>query len=96
MAGLDGIKNKIDPGKPIDTNIFEMSKEASASNGIKSVPASLAQALQCLKDDSEFLTKDGVFTQEFIDQWIDLKLGLEVDPVRLRPTPHEFLLYHDC
>lgn len=96
LAGLDGIKNKIDPGKPVDTNIFEMSKETSASNGIKSVPGSLAEALDCLKADHEFLIKDGVFSKEFIDQWIDLKSGLEVDPVRLRPHPHEFLLYHDC
>jgi glutamine synthetase len=94
LAGLDGIINKIDPGKPVDSNIFEMTK--NEAKDIKSVPASLAEALECLRTDHEFLTKNGVFSKEFIDQWIDLKTGLEVDSVRLRPHPHEFLLYHDC
>jgi len=94
LAGLDGIQNKIDPGKAIDSNIFEMSKEETKD--IKSVPGSLAEALECLNRDREFLTQGGVFTDAFIDQWIDLKIGLESDPVKLRPHPHEFLLYHDC
>jgi len=94
LAGLDGVINKIDPGKPYDSNIFEMSKEEAKD--IKSVPGSLKQALDCLSQDREFLTKTGVFTDAFIDQWIDLKIGLESDPVKLRPHPHEFLLYHDC
>jgi len=63
---------------------------------IKSVPGSLIEALEYLNKDREFLTKSEVFSDAFIDQWIDLKTGLEADPVKLRPTPHEFLLYHDC
>ncbi|OGY49601.1 MAG: type I glutamate--ammonia ligase [Candidatus Buchananbacteria bacterium RIFCSPHIGHO2_01_FULL_46_12] len=94
LAGLDGIQNKIDPGKAYDSNIFELTKEEAKD--IKSVPGSLVEALACLNKDREFLTESGVFTDAFIDQWIDLKTGLEADPVRLRPHPHEFLLYHDC
>ena len=94
LAGLDGIQNKIDPGQAMDKNIFALSKEEAGQ--IKSVPGSLKDAFKALENDSDFLTKPGVFSPEFIKQWIDLKMEMEVDPVRLRPTPHEFLLYHDC
>ncbi|NUM25745.1 MAG: type I glutamate--ammonia ligase [Candidatus Buchananbacteria bacterium] len=94
MAGLDGILNKIDPGQAMDENIFALSKDRAKT--IKSVPSSLAESLEALKQDHEFLLKDGVFDAEFIQQWIDLKTELEIDPIRLRPHPHEFLLYHDC
>ena len=94
LAGLDGIKNKIDPGQPMDTNIFALPKLEAQK--IKSVPGSLVASLKALSEDHEFLIKPGVFSPEFIKQWIDLKIESEVDSVRLRPTPHEFLLYHDC
>jgi len=94
LAGLEGIKNKIDPGAAIDSNIFALSK-AEAAN-IKSVPGSLEEALAALEKDNEYLLAGGVFAKEFISQWIDLKINMEADPVRLRPHPYEFLLYHDC
>lgn len=94
LAGLDGITNRIDPGEALDKNIFELSNEEARH--IKSVPGSLQEALRALGDDSSFLTKDGVFNQEFLKQWTDLKMISEYDPVRLRPHPYEFLLYHDC
>ncbi|MDD2806895.1 MAG: type I glutamate--ammonia ligase, partial [Patescibacteria group bacterium] len=94
LAGLDGIKNKIDPGQSIDANIFALPKADAAK--IKSVPGSLGETLQALQEDKEFLVSSGVFSNEFIKQWIDLKTESEIDPIRLRPTPHEFLLYHDC
>jgi len=94
LAGIDGIKNKIDPGSAIDSNIFELKDKESLN--IKSVPGSLSEAFEALKSDHQFLTDSGVFSKEFIDQWIKLKTESEIDPLKLRPTPHEFLLYHDC
>lgn len=94
LAGLDGIQNKIDPGQPLDVNIFELPKERSKD--IKSVPGSLVEALKNLSGDHEYLVRDGVFSKDFIRQWIDIKISAEADPVRLRPHPYEFLLYHDC
>jgi glutamine synthetase len=93
MAGLDGIENKIDPGGPLDKDIFELSPEEAAK--VPSVPGSLDAALKALEKDHAFLTKGGVFTKEFIDLWIDYKMKKEVDPVRMRPHPHEFELYYD-
>jgi glutamine synthetase len=93
MAGLDGIENKIDPGGPLDKDIFELSPEEAAK--VPSVPGSLDAALKALEKDHAFLTKGGVFTKEFIDLWIEYKMKKEVDPVRMRPHPHEFELYYD-
>jgi glutamine synthetase len=93
MAGLDGIENKIDPGGPLDKDIFELSPEDAAK--VPSVPGSLDAALHALEKDHAFLTKGGVFTKEFIDLWIEYKMKKEVDPVRMRPHPHEFELYYD-
>jgi glutamine synthetase len=93
MAGLDGIENKIDPGKPLDKDIFELSKEEMKS--VPTMPGSLDEALKALEDDNKYLTKGGVFTQELIDLWIDYKTKNEVDPVRMRPHPYEFHLYYD-
>jgi glutamine synthetase len=93
MAGLDGIENKIDPGGPLDKDIFELSPEEAAK--VPSVPGSLDASLNALSKDRSFLTKGGVFTDEFIDLWIDYKMKKEVDPVRMRPHPHEFELYYD-
>jgi glutamine synthetase len=93
MAGLDGIENKIDPGAPLDKNIYALSAEEKAN--IDAMPASLEEALSCLKDDHEFLLKGDVFTEDAINTWIEYKTEVEVDAVRLRPHPHEFELYFD-
>ena len=93
MAGLDGIENKIDPGGPLDKDIFDLSPEELAH--VPSVPGSLDASLKALEKDHAFLTKGGVFTKEFIDLWIDYKMKKEVDPVRMRPHPYEFELYYD-
>src|SRR5580700_4739078 len=93
MAGLDGIENKIDPGGPLDKDIFELSKEELSH--VPSVPGSLEGSLQALEKDHAFLTKGGVFTKEFIELWIDYKMTKEVTPMRMRPHPFEFHLYYD-
>jgi len=93
MAGLDGIKNKIDPGEPADYDLFE-----AHTNGrkIKQVPGSLAEALAALEADHAFLCAGDVFTPDVIENWIAYKRTREVDPVRLRPHPYEFFLYYDA
>ena len=93
MAGLDGIQNRIDPGQPVDEDIFELPEEVLA--GIPTVPGSLDEALDALEADHEFLLRGGVFTEDLIQTWIDYKRREEVDPVRLRPHPWEFALYYD-
>jgi len=93
MAGLDGIQNKLDPGQPLDKDIYELGPEEL--KGVPSVPGSLDAALAALENDHEFLLKGDVFTQDSIDTWIDYKQKREVDPVRMRPHPYEFLLYYD-
>jgi len=93
-AGLDGIKNKIDPGAPLDKNIYELSPEELAE--VPSTPGSLDLALEALEKDHDFLTQGGVFTEDFIENWISYKLDTEVNPLRLRPHPYEFSLYYDC
>ncbi|MGA8368029.1 MAG: type I glutamate--ammonia ligase [Candidatus Acidiferrales bacterium] len=93
MAGLDGIENKIDPGGPLDKDIFELSAEEMKH--VPSLPGSLDEALGALQKDHAFLTKGGVFTKEFIDLWIDYKMTKEVNPMRMRPHPYEFHLYYD-
>ena len=93
MAGLDGIQNRIDPGAPLDKNIYKLSPEELKD--VRQVPASLEQALEALKRDHEFLLKGDVFTQDVIDTWIDYKMENEVAPMRLRPVPFEFSLYYD-
>ena len=93
-AGLDGIKNKIDPGSPLDKNIYELSPEELAK--VPSTPGSLDLALEALEKDHEFLIQGGVFTKDFIENWISFKLDTEVNPLRLRPHPYEFSLYYDC
>ena len=93
MAGLDGIQNKIDPGSPLDKDIYELGPEELKD--VPSVPGSLDGALTALENDHEFLLRGDVFTQDAIDVWIDYKRKREVDPVRLRPHPYEFVLYYD-
>jgi len=93
MAVLDGIQNKIDPGDPQDKNIYNLPPEELAKMG--SAPGSLDEALNCLKEDHDYLLKGDVFTQDVIDFWIDYKMTNEVDAMRTRPHPHEFHLYYD-
>ncbi|MBN3939954.1 MAG: type I glutamate--ammonia ligase [Nostoc sp.] len=93
-AGIDGIKNKIHPGEPLDKNIYELSPEELAK--VPSTPGSLELALQALEKDHTFLTESGVFTEDFIENWIDYKLGNEVKQLQLRPHPYEFYLYYDA
>jgi glutamine synthetase len=93
-AGLNGIKNQIDPGEPLDVDIYELSPEELAK--IPSTPGSLEGALECLQKDHDFLTEGGVFTEDFIENWISYKLDNEVNPLRLRPHPYEYVLYYDC
>ncbi len=93
MAGLDGIENKIDPGQPLDKDIYGLSPEELAN--IPSAPGSLEESLNALKEDHEFLLKGDVFTQDVIDKWIEYKTDAEVNAVRMRPVPIEFALYFD-
>jgi glutamine synthetase len=93
MAGLDGIQNKIDPGQPLDKDIYELGPEELKD--VPSVPGSLDAALKALENDHEFMLKGDVFTQDAIDTWIWYKRTKEVDPIRLRPHPYEFVLYYD-
>jgi len=93
MAGLDGIRNKIEPPEPIDKDLYELPPEEFAN--VKTVPGSLPEVLDALKDDHEYLLAGDVFTPDLIETWIDYKITAEVDPIRVRPTPHEFSLYYD-
>jgi glutamine synthetase len=93
MAVIDGIQNKIDPGDPLDKDIYNLPPEELAE--IPSAPGSLDEALDALKADQDFLLKGDVFTQDAIDMWIDYKTENEINDVKLRPHPHEFYLYFD-
>jgi len=92
MAGLDGIQNKIDPGEPLDKNIYELPPEELKK--VPNVAGSLGEALDCLEKDHEFLLKGDVFTQDFLEMWVGTKRK-EHDALRLRPHPYEFYLYYD-
>jgi glutamine synthetase len=93
MAGIDGIKNKIEPPEPVDKDLYELPPEELAA--VPQVPGSLDQALDALESDHDFLLEGGVFTQDVVDHWIDYKRVREVDELRLRPHPWEFYLYYD-
>ncbi len=93
MAGLDGIQNKIDPGSPLDKNIYDLPPEELAK--VPSVPGSLEEALDALESDCDFLFKGDVFTEDVVKTWIQYKRENEVDALRLRPHPYEFFLYYD-
>jgi len=97
LAGLDGIKRKIDPTKagfgPMDKNIFLLPSEEKAK--IKSLPSSLKEALEALEKDCDFLLSSGVFTEDLLETWIDYKLNKEYNEVRNRPHPYEMSLYYD-
>ena len=93
MAGLDGIENKIKPGDPLDKDIYALGPEELSD--IPSVPGSLEEAVKALEQDHEFLLKGDVFTEDVIETWIDYKTENEINPIRLRPVPYEFMLYYD-
>ncbi len=94
MAGIDGILNRIDPGEPVDKDLYELPAEEAKL--IKQVPASLGAVLDALEADHEFLLKGDVFTSDLLEAYISYKRQVELDPVRLRPTTYEFTLYFDC
>lgn len=94
MAGLDGVQNKIDPGEPLDKDLYDLPAEEAAV--IPKTPADLSAALDALEADHEFLLKGDVFTQDVIDTWISYKRKNEVDALRSRPHPYEFALYYDA
>ena len=93
MAVIDGIQNKIDPGDPLDKDIYNLPPEELAE--IPSAPGSLDEAIEALKADQEFLLKGDVFTQDAIAMWIEYKTENEINDIKLRPHPHEFYLYYD-
>jgi len=97
LAGIDGIKKKIDPTKagfgPIDKNVFTLPEKER--DKIASIPTTLKEALDALKEDHQFLLEGGVFTQDILDVWTDYKLNKEYNEVRNRPHPYEMSLYYD-
>ncbi|MFF7362983.1 type I glutamate--ammonia ligase [Streptomyces sp. NPDC008125] len=93
MAGLDGVKNKIEPAEPIDKDLYELAPEEHAN--VQQVPTSLPAVLEALEQDNEYLQAGGVFTTDLIETWIDYKRTHEIAPIQLRPHPHEFELYFD-
>jgi glutamine synthetase len=93
MAGVDGIRNKIEPDQPVDKDLYELPPDEHAE--ISQVPSSLPAVLDALEEDHGYLLEGGVFTDDLIETWIDWKRTNEVDPIRLRPHPHEFELYFD-
>jgi glutamine synthetase len=93
MAGLDGIKNKIEPPTPIDKDLYELPPEEAKE--VAQVPGSLEAVIDRLEEDHDYLVEGGVFTEDLIETWIALKREQEIDPIRLRPHPYEFALYYD-
>jgi glutamine synthetase len=93
MAGLDGVKNKIEPPQPVDKDLYELSAEELAK--IPQVPSSLEQSLGALEADHAYLLEGNVFTPDLIETWVEYKRKHEVDAVRLRPHPYEFVMYYD-
>ncbi|MBY0797579.1 type I glutamate--ammonia ligase [Corynebacterium parakroppenstedtii] len=94
MAGLDGIKNRIEPHAPVDKDLYELPPEEAAD--IPQAPTSLEAALASLEKDHDFLTEGDVFTEDLLDTYLKYKFDNEISPVRLRPTPQEFEMYYDC
>jgi glutamine synthetase len=94
MAAIDGVRNKIDPGEPLDRDIYEMSPAELAK--YPKTPGSLAEAVDALEADHEFLTAGNVFTDDLISSWIEWKRVNELKELSLRPHPYEFNLYYDC
>ena len=94
LAGLDGIQNQIDPGDPMDVDLYDLSPEEAAN--VLQVPGSLEESLNALEEDYDFLLAGDVFTSDLIETWLDYKRANEVDEIRLRPHPYEFFLYFDA
>jgi glutamine synthetase len=94
MACVDGIKNKIEPAAPVDKDLYELPPDEAAQ--IAQAPTSLAQVIDNLEADHEYLTEGGVFTPDVIENWIRFKRDNEIAPINLRPHPYEFALYYDC
>ena len=93
MAGLDGMRGKIEPPTPVDKDLYELPPEEAAN--VKQVPASLGEVLEALEDDHDYLLEGGVFTPDVIETWVGIKRNDEIDPLRLRPHPYEYALYYD-
>ena len=93
MAAMDGIADKTDPGKPLDVNIYDLTPEQAAE--VPTTPATLEDALKALKEDHDFLIKGSVFTPDVINTWIEYKMENEVEALRLRPHPYEYVMYYD-
>ncbi len=93
MAGLDGIINRIDPGEPLEKDIYDM--EPEELKNVPSTPGSLDAALECLRKDHDYLLKGDVFTEDVIETWIKYKTDKEIKPMALQPHPYEFTLYYD-
>ena len=93
MAALDGVQNRIDPGQPLDKDIYDL--DPAELDDVAKTPASLEESLQALRDDHDFLLRGDVFTDDVIDTWIWYKTEHEVQAIRERPHPYEFALYFD-
>jgi glutamine synthetase len=93
MAGLDGIKKKIEPQTPVDKDLYELPPEEAAN--IPQAPTQLSAVIDRLEEDHEYLTEGGVFTSDLIETWINFKRENEILPVQIRPHPYEFALYYD-
>ncbi|MCQ4575338.1 MAG: type I glutamate--ammonia ligase [Candidatus Brocadiales bacterium] len=93
MAVIDGIQNKLDPGKPLDKDIYDLPPEELAK--VPATPESLARSIDALEENHEFLLKGDVFTQDVIETWVSYKRTHELEPIKLRPHPYEFSLYYD-
>jgi glutamine synthetase len=93
MAGLDGIERGLNPGRPMDVDVYELSPHERAT--IRTTPGSLEAALAALEDDHAFLLRGGVFTPDLIETWISYKRDHELKPLLARPHPYEFVLYYD-
>jgi glutamine synthetase len=93
LAGLDGVQNRIDPGDPLDKDIYDLPPEELAN--VPSTPGSLNEALKLLQNDHEYLLKGNVFTEDVIETWIKYKTDKEIKPMALQPHPYEFGLYYD-
>jgi glutamine synthetase len=93
MAGIDGIRNRIEPPEPIDKDLYELPPEEHQE--IQQVPGSLPEVLQSLEADHDYLLEGDVFTEDLISTWCEWKRKNEIDPIRFRPHPHEFEMYYD-
>jgi len=94
MAGLDGVQNRTDPGAAIDKNLYDLPPREQAK--IPKTPGTLEDALNALERDHQFLLKGEVFTKDLVETYLGYKRSREIDEIRLRPHPYEFLLYYDC